>query len=50
MHIDKSYILPGLLLVLNLGSAAVCLTAGDYKRAVYWLASGLCIATVAFKS
>lgn len=48
MQIDKRYIFPALLLLFNLGSAAVSFASGDWRRGVYWLASGVCIAAVAF--
>ena len=49
MTLDKRLIFPALLLLLNLGACVACLFSGDYRRAVYWLASGVCIAVVAFK-
>jgi hypothetical protein len=46
--IERRYIFPALLLLLNLGSAAMCFMAGDWKRGLYWIASAVCIGTVAF--
>jgi len=39
---------PVVLLVCNLGSAACYALAGDFRRALYWTASALCIAAIAF--
>jgi len=48
MMIDKRYMFPAALLLLNLAAAAMSFVAGDWKRGVYWLGSAVCIATVAF--
>jgi hypothetical protein len=37
---------PLILFAINLGSAIVCLHGGDWKKAVYWLASSICILMV----
>ncbi len=39
---------PVFLLICNVGSAACYAVAGDYRRAVYWAASALCIAAITF--
>jgi hypothetical protein len=48
MSFDKRFIFPSVLLAMNLASAAMSLWGGDWKRGLYWLASAVCIATVAF--
>ncbi|HZL51493.1 MAG TPA: hypothetical protein VFC37_11155 [Terracidiphilus sp.] len=48
MSIDKRYVFPAVLLLINLGAAVVSFKAGDWKRGAYWLGSAVCIATVAF--
>lgn len=40
---------PALLLVLNIAAAVVCFRMRDWRRGVYWLASAVCIAMVAFR-
>lgn len=47
--IDKRYVFPALLLMSNIGAAVVCFYMRDWKRGTYWLASGICIAMVAFR-
>ncbi len=37
---------PFVLLACNLGAAAVYAAHGDWRRAVYWAASSVCIAAV----
>ncbi len=44
--LDKRHIFPALMLLLNLGAAAMCFLSGDWKRGIYWLAGGVCIVTV----
>jgi hypothetical protein len=41
-------VFPVLLLLCNLGAAAVYAADGDYRRAAYWAASSICIAAVTF--
>jgi hypothetical protein len=48
MNFTKRYVFPAILLVINLGAAAMSFLGGDWKRGVYWLGSALCIATVSF--
>jgi hypothetical protein len=38
---------PAILIAINLGSSFMAFRAGDYRRGVYFLASGVCIAMVA---
>ncbi|HEY4359704.1 MAG TPA: hypothetical protein VGN17_01985 [Bryobacteraceae bacterium] len=47
MIFEKRYVFPVCLLLLNLGAAVLAFRGGDWKRGVYWLASAVCIATVA---
>jgi len=44
----KTKLFPAVLLVCNIGSAACYAWAGDFKRAIYWAASSLCIAAITF--
>jgi hypothetical protein len=39
-------IFPAALLFCNLGSSVACAVSGDWRRAVYWAASSVCIAAV----
>jgi hypothetical protein len=39
---------PFILLGCNLGSAVCYAAVGDFKRAVYWAASSVCIAAITF--
>lgn len=39
-------IFPAALLFCNLGSSVACAVNGDWRRAVYWAASSVCIAAV----
>jgi hypothetical protein len=48
MTIEKKYIMPVILLALNLGCAIFCFCGGDWKRGVYWIASAVCIAAMTF--
>jgi hypothetical protein len=43
---ERHLALPALLFAINLGCAVAAFVAGDRKRGVYWLASGICIAMV----
>jgi hypothetical protein len=43
----KKLALPSILFAINIGSAIVYAMAGDWKKAVYWIASAVCIAVVA---
>jgi hypothetical protein len=40
------YMFPVLLILLDLGAAAVYLCGGDYRRAIYWLAAATLTACV----
>ena len=44
----KTKLFPALLLVCNIGSAVTYAVAGDFRRAVYWAASSMCIAAITF--
>jgi len=48
MSMVKTKLFGLMLLACNLGSAVICATAGEWKRAVYWGASSLCIAAITF--
>ena len=39
---------PSLMLLCNAGSAICYAAAGDFKRALYWGASTVCIAAITF--
>ena len=41
-------IFPVLVLACNLGSAICYAVSGDFRRALYWVASAICIAAVTF--
>lgn len=41
-------IFPTILIVLDLGAAACYAFAGDYRRAIYWVAAGVLTATVTY--
>lgn len=42
------YIFPAVLILLDVGAAAMCFIGKDYKRAVYWLAAAVLNVTVTF--
>ena len=42
------YILPCLLMAIDIGSAIVYLCNGDWKKAIYWVAAAVLSATVTF--
>jgi hypothetical protein len=46
MHLKTAF--PFVLLVCNLGASAAYAATGDWRRAVYWAASSVCIAAVTF--
>lgn len=48
MKIKPTQILPLLLIIINLGAAAVCAYHKDYKKAVYWVAAAVLNITVTF--
>jgi hypothetical protein len=48
-RVDVTLLFPVVLLVLNVAAAIVCFHAQDWRRGVYWLASAVCIAMVAFR-
>ena len=48
MRFQKCLIIPSVLLTANLASAMTYLLAGDWRRAAYWAASSVCIASVTF--
>ena len=48
MRYPKSWIIPSLLLTANLATAVTYVAAGDWRRAAYWAASSICIASVTF--
>lgn len=45
---SQAKLFPSVLFVCNIGAAVCCVMAGDYRRAVYWAASALCIAAITF--
>ena len=48
MRYDKCLIVPSMLCVANFAAAIGYVFAGDWKRAAYWAASSICIASVSF--
>lgn len=44
----KQYIFPCILIACNLGAAVMCVTGGDIKKAIYWIAAAVLNATVTF--
>lgn len=44
---ERRLVFPGILIICNVVSAAHRLTAGDWKRGVYFLSSALCLLMVA---
>jgi hypothetical protein len=46
IRLETKFIFPAILFVCNLGSAAASAAAGDWRRAAYWVASSVCIASV----
>lgn len=45
---NKTYILPIILMVIQAGCAVVYLADGQIKRMIYWLAATILIAAVTF--
>jgi hypothetical protein len=48
IQLPRAYWFPVLLLVCNVAAAVVYAASGDWKRAIYWLASSVCIAAITF--
>jgi hypothetical protein len=46
MRFERRLVFPAILFLCNLGAVVACLVVGDWKRAAYWAASSICIATV----
>jgi 5-enolpyruvylshikimate-3-phosphate synthase len=44
----RGQIFPSLLIVLDLGAAAVLAVEADWRRATYWIAAAILTATVTF--
>jgi hypothetical protein len=44
----KEKLFPVILLLCNLGSAVVYAAAGEWRLAIYWTASSLCIGAITF--
>jgi uncharacterized protein (UPF0333 family) len=42
------FVFPVILLACNLGAAGAYAIQGDWRRAVYWTASSVCIGAVTF--
>ena len=49
LGLDWRLVFPAVLLVCNLGACVVSASRGDYRRAVYWFASAICVAAVSFE-
>ena len=43
-----TYIFPIVMIAMDIGAAAVCAAAKDYKKAVYWIAAAVLNACVTF--
>lgn len=48
MYKYTAYIFPSILIICNIGAAAVCGVNGDIKKAIYWLAAAVLNAAVTF--
>jgi len=48
IKISTAQILPIAMILLDVGTAAVCLWHRDYRRAVYWVAAAVLNVTVTF--
>lgn len=48
VKIKPEYIFPLLLILLDVGAAAIYAAQKDYKKAVYWLAAAVLNVTVTF--
>ena len=46
--INATQILPIVMILLDVGAAAVCLWHKDYRRSVYWMAAAVLNAAVTF--
>ena len=46
MRFERRLLFPAILFACNLGAGIACLAAGDWKRAAYWAASSVCIASL----
>lgn len=44
----STYLFPIAMILLDIGAAAMCLTARDQKKAVYWIAAAVLNAAVTF--
>ena len=45
---DKKFIFPLILIVLDLGAAVVYGTSGDVRKVIYWIAAAVLNAAVTF--
>lgn len=41
-------LLPTLLIIIDIGAAAVWATHGDWRKAIYWIAAAILTATVTY--
>jgi hypothetical protein len=48
MNIKANQIFPLIMIVMDLGAAIVCLSGGDWKRALYWCAAALLTWSITF--
>lgn len=44
----STYIFPILLILLDIGAAAMCAVSKDYRKTVYWIAAAILNAAVRF--
>lgn len=44
----STYIFPIVMMAMDIGAAVMCITAKDYKKAVYWVAAAVLNAAVTF--
>lgn len=48
IKVNRAYLFPAVLLVCNAGAAVGCAANGDWRKAIYWMASSVCIAAITF--
>ncbi len=46
IRFERKLIFPAVLFLCNIGSAVVSAASGDWRRAAYWAASSVCIASI----
>lgn len=46
---NSRWVFPSIIIVLQVGAAAVCAVNRDWRGVVYWLAASVIIATVTYR-